>query len=48
MRAAIAADDITLKAQNAAENASVAEPENTELAADLSAPDDDADGVLVC
>jgi hypothetical protein len=48
VRASIAADEITPKAQNAAENASAAEPENTELAADLSAPDDDADGVLVC
>ena len=49
VRAAIAADVITLKAENAAENASAAEPaaepENTQLAADLSAPDD-ADGVL--
>jgi hypothetical protein len=45
-----AADEITLKAENAAENASAAqpaaEPENTQRAADLSAPDD-ADGVLV-
>jgi len=50
VRAAIAADEITLKAENAAENASAAEPaaepENTQRAADLSAPDD-ADGVLV-
>jgi hypothetical protein len=49
VRAAIAADEITLKAENAAENASAAEPaaepENTQRAADLSAPDD-ADGVL--
>jgi hypothetical protein len=49
VRAAIAADEITLNAENAAENASAAEPaaepENTQLAADLSAPDD-ADGVL--
>ena len=45
-----AADEITLKAENATENASAAqpaaEPENTQRAADLSAPDD-ADGVLV-
>ena len=44
MRAAIAADEITLKAENAAENASAtqpaAEPENTQRAGDLSAPDD--------
>ena len=50
VRAAIAADEITLKAENAAENASAAEPaaepENTQRAADLSAPDD-ADGVPV-
>jgi hypothetical protein len=49
VRAAIAADEITLKAENAAENASAAEPaaepENTERAADLSALDD-CDGVL--
>jgi hypothetical protein len=47
VRDAIAADEITLKAQNAAENASATEPENTQLAADFSA-EDDADGVLVC
>jgi hypothetical protein len=47
VRDAIAADEITLKAQNAAENASAAELENTQLAADFSALDD-ADGVLVC
>jgi len=50
VRAAIAADEITLKAENAAENASAAEPaaepENTQRAADLIAPDD-ADGVPV-
>jgi hypothetical protein len=45
VRAAIAADEITLT-ENAAENASAAQPENTQRAADLSAPDD-ADGVLV-
>jgi len=49
VRAAIAADEITLKAENAAENASAAEPaaesENTQRAADLSAPVA-ADGVL--
>ena len=49
VRAASAADEITLKAENAAENASAAEPaaesENTQRAADLSAPVA-ADGVL--
>jgi hypothetical protein len=47
VRDAIAADEITLKAQNAVENASAVEPENTQLATDFSA-EDDADGVLVC
>ena len=37
--------DAPLKAENAAENASAAEPENTQRAADLSALDD-CDGVL--
>ena len=44
VRAAIAADEITLT-ENAAENASAAQPENTQRAADLSALDD-CDGVL--